>query len=331
MAKTDTEFSESDRKAAVLLMALGEEASTQVFKSLNPKDVLKLGTIMSKLGNVDKDEVRASLSDFLSITKSQTSLGMDNEDMLRRTLNEALGEDVAGGIIDKILLGQNTKGLETLKWIGSRSVAEVVKNEHPQTIAIVLDYLDAKEAAEVLALLPERLQHDIVMRIACLETIHPGALNELNKMLEEQLSGNASIKSTVAGGKKNAAEILNFVDTIMEKRIIEKMDEMDSDVTENIKDLMFVFDDLKFIEDKAMQVIMRGADMKEVTIALKGADDAIQDKFFKNMSRRAAEGLRDDIENSGTLRLTDIEEAQKSILSVARDLEEKGEIYLGKS
>lgn len=325
------DYTPEDRKAAVLLMALGEETSTQVFKSLTPKDVLKLGTVMSKLGNVDKDEVRDSLSDFLSITKSQTSLGMDNEDYIRRTLNDALGEDVAGGIIDKILLGQNTKGLETLKWIGSRSVAEVVKNEHPQTIAIVLDYLEPKDASEVLALLPERLQHDIIMRIATLETIHPGALTELNKMLEDQLSGNASIKSTVAGGKKSAAEILNFVDTVMEKRIIEKMEEMDRDITDNIKDLMFVFEDLKWVEDKAMQVIIRGSDMKVVIVALKGADDAIQSKFFNNMSRRAAEGLKDDIENSGTLRLTDIEEAQKSILNIARDLEEKGEIFLGKS
>ena len=323
--------SELDRKAAILLMALGEKVSTEVFKFLTPKQVLRIGTTMSKISNVDKDEVRTTIAELLAITKDQTSLGMHNEEMIRRTLTDALGEDVASGIIDKILLGQNTKGLETLKWIGSRSVAEVIKNEHPQTIAIILDYLDAKDAAEVLSLLPPRLQHDILMRIATLETIHPGAMTELNRMLEEQLTGNASVKAQVAGGKKSAAEILNFVDTIMEKRVIEKMEEMDADVTEDIKDLMFVFEDLKWVEDKAMQRLIRGCEIKILTVALKGAGDDLREKFYKNMSKRAAEGLKDDIENAGTLRLTDIEEAQKEILVVARSLEESGEIYLGKS
>lgn len=326
----EEEVTVEERQAAVLLMALGEKVSTQVFSSLSPKEVLRLGTVISQLGQVDKDEVRESFSSFLAITKDQTSLGMNNEAYIRKTLNEALGEDVAGGIIDKILQGQNTKGLETLKWIGSRSVAELIKNEHPQTIAIILDYLDPKDAAEVLALIPARLQHDIVMRIATLETIHPNAMIELNKILEEQLTGNASIKAQVAGGPKSAAEILNFVDTVMEKRLMEHMDKMDADMTEDIKELMFVFEDLKWVEDKAMQTIIRGADLKVLTIALKGAADDLKEKFFKNMSKRAAEGLKDDIENAGTVRLTDIEESQKEILSVARRLEESGEIYLGK-
>ena len=321
---------DNNRRAAVLLMALGEKISTSVFKSMTPKEALNLGTAMSKLGNVNKDEVRAAIGDCLGIIKEQTSLGMNNEDYIRRTLNEALGADVAGGIIDKILLGGNTKGLETLKWIGSRSVSEVIKNEHPQTIAIVLDYLDPQDAAEVLALLPQRLQHDVVMRIATLETIHPGAMTELNRMLEEQLSGNASVKAQPAGGPKNAAEILNYVDTITEKRMIEKMEEMDRDVTETIKELMFVFDDLKWVEDKAMQKLIRGVEVKVLTVALKGAGDDLKEKFFKNMSKRAAEGLREDLENVGTLRLVDIEEGQKEILATARQLEESGEIYLGK-
>lgn len=320
-----------DRKAAILLMSLGENVTTSVFKALTPKDVLKLGTLMSRLGKVEKEEVRASLDSFLEITQSQTSLGMGNEDYIRKTLNDALGADVAGGIIDKILLGQNTKGLETLKWIGSRSVAEVIKNEHPQTIAIVLDYLDAKDAAEVLNLLPPRLQHDILMRIATLETIHPGAMTELNRMLEEQLSGNASLKAQPAGGKKSAAEILNFVDTVMEKRVMESMENMDKDVAEAIKELMFVFEDLKWVEDKAMQKIIAGSENKTLMTALKGADDTLAEKIFKNMSKRAADGLKDDLENAGTLRLVDIEEAQKIILGTARNLEEKGDIYLGKS
>jgi flagellar motor switch protein FliG len=217
-----------------------------------------------------------------------------------------------------------------LKWIGSRSVAELIKNEHPQTIAIILDYLDATDAAEVLALIPPRLQHDIIMRIATLETIHPNAMIELNKILEDQLTGNASIKAQVAGGPKSAAEILNFVDTVMEKRLMEQMEKMDLDMTEDIKELMFVFEDLKWVEDKAMQGIIRGADLKVLTVALKGAADDLKEKFFKNMSKRAAEGLKDDIENAGTVRLTDIEESQKEILSTARRLEEAGEIYLGK-
>ncbi len=326
----EEEIKPEERQAAVLLMALGEKVSTQVFKSLSPKEVLRLGTVISQLGQVDKEEVKAAMATFLSVTKDQTSLGMNNEEYIRKTLNDALGEDVAGGIIDKILQGQNTKGLETLKWIGSRSVAELIKNEHPQTIAIILDYLDATDAAEVLALIPPRLQHDIIMRIATLETIHPNAMIELNKILEDQLTGNASIKAQVAGGPKSAAEILNFVDTVMEKRLMEQMEKMDLDMTEDIKELMFVFEDLKWVEDKAMQGIIRGADLKVLTVALKGAADDLKEKFFKNMSKRAAEGLKDDIENAGTVRLTDIEESQKEILSTARRLEEAGEIYLGK-
>jgi|JYMV01.1.fsa_nt_gi flagellar motor switch protein FliG len=326
----EEEIKPEERQAAVLLMALGEKVSTQVFKSLSPKEVLRLGTVISQLGQVDKEEVKVAMATFLSVTKDQTSLGMNNEEYIRKTLNDALGEDVAGGIIDKILQGQNTKGLETLKWIGSRSVAELIKNEHPQTIAIILDYLDATDAAEVLALIPPRLQHDIIMRIATLETIHPNAMIELNKILEDQLTGNASIKAQVAGGPKSAAEILNFVDTVMEKRLMEQMEKMDLDMTEDIKELMFVFEDLKWVEDKAMQGIIRGADLKVLTVALKGAADDLKEKFFKNMSKRAAEGLKDDIENAGTVRLTDIEESQKEILSTARRLEESGEIYLGK-
>jgi len=326
----EEEIKPEERQAAVLLMALGEKVSTQVFKSLSPKEVLRLGTVISQLGQVDKEEVKVAMATFLSVTKDQTSLGMNNEEYIRKTLNDALGEDVAGGIIDKILQGQNTKGLETLKWIGSRSVAELIKNEHPQTIAIILDYLDATDAAEVLALIPPRLQHDIIMRIATLETIHPNAMIELNKILEDQLTGNASIKAQVAGGPKSAAEILNFVDTVMEKRLMEQMEKMDLDMTEDIKELMFVFEDLKWVEDKAMQGIIRGADLKVLTVALKGSADDLKEKFFKNMSKRAAEGLKDDIENAGTVRLTDIEESQKEILSTARRLEESGEIYLGK-
>jgi len=318
------------RDSALLLLVLGREATTEVFRSLGPKEVQDIGAAMSKLQNIQKEEVKEVLNRFRSDTGNSTSLGVGSEDAIRQSLVDALGEEKAEAIIDKILLSSNTKGLETLRWIGTRSVAEMIKNEHPQIIALVLDYLGGQEAAEVLQELPARFRGDIIMRIASLSTIHPNAMIELNQILESQLSGNATVKSKVAGGLKAAADILNFIDKKNEERIMAQMNRLDADLSEKVKELMFVFEDLIALEDRAIQTLIKEIDPKSLTHALKGASDAATDKFLGNMSKRAAAGLRDDLDMAGGVRMTEVEEAQKNILAIVRRLADEGQIYLGK-
>jgi len=245
-------------------------------------------------------------------------------------LNSALGEDKAGNLIDRILLGRSSKGLEALKWMEPRAIAEVVRLEHPQIIAIVLSYLDSDQAAEVLALLPENMRSDVLMRIASLDGIQPTALAELDEILEKQFSGSSgNLKSSSVGGSKTAANILNFMETATESAILEKVKENDPDLGQTIQDLMFVFDNLGEIDDRSVQALLREVASDTLIIALKGADDSVTEKILKNMSKRAAEMLRDDLEARGPVRVSEVEAAQKEILSIARRMAESGDISLG--
>jgi flagellar motor switch protein FliG len=246
-------------------------------------------------------------------------------------LVQALGEDKAGGMIDRILRGANTKGLETLKWMDPRAVAEIIRLEHPQIIAIVLSYLESDQAAEVLQYFPERVRVDVIMRIATIDGIQPVALAELNEIMEKQFSGNTNVKTSTVGGVKSAADILNFLDSSIEADIMDNIKEVDSDFGQQIQDLMFVFDNLLDVGDRDIQTILREISSDSLVLALKGADDELKEKIFKNMSKRAAEMLRDDLEAKGPVKLSDVESAQKEILAVARRLAEAGDISLGGS
>ena len=322
------EMSGPDR-AAILLMSLGEAEAASVLKHMGPKEVQKVGAAMASLQNISKSQVSTVLDAFVQEVSEQTALGVGSDEYVRNVLVSALGEDKAGGLIDRILLGRNSKGLEALKWMDPRAVAEIVRLEHPQIIAIVLSYLDPDHAAEVISHLPEKMVSDIVMRIATLDGVQPNALQELDQILERQFSGNSGAKTSTVGGVKPAANIMNFLDSTTEERIMGLIAEQDEELSQKIQDLMFVFDNLIDIDDRGIQMLLREVQTDSLITAMKGADEALKEKIFKNMSKRAAETLRDDLEAKGPVRVSDVEAAQKEILTVARRLADSGEIMLG--
>jgi flagellar motor switch protein FliG len=318
-------------RAAILLLTLGEGAAAEVLKHMAPKEVQKIGAAMAALTNVSKEQVNGVLDNFSKEVENQTSLGVGSDEYIRKMLVQALGQDKAGNIIDRILLGGNSKGLESLKWMDPRAVAELIRLEHPQIISIIMSYLDSDQASDVIGFLPEKVRIDVIQRIATLDGIQPSALQELNEIMEKQFSGqNASnVKSSSVGGLKAAANILNLTDATRQAEIIAKIKEGDEKLAQQIEDLMFVFEDLIEIDDRGFQALLREISSDSLIVALKGASEGIKEKIFKNMSKRAAEMLRDDLEVRGPVKVSEVETAQKEILGVARRLSESGEIVLG--
>lgn len=316
-------------RAAVLLLTLGEESAAEVLKHMGPKEVQRVGTAMAAMNNVPRDQVTQVLQNFSETVQEQTALGVGAEDYIRTVMVEALGEDKAKGLMDRILLGSSTKGLEALKWMDARAVAELIRLEHPQIQAIVLSYLDNDHAAEVIRFFPERSRHDVLLRIATLDGIQPSALQELDDILERQFHGNQNVQSSSVGGIKAAADILNFVDSSIEGEIMEAIKDADAELGQQIQDLMFVFDNLIDVDDRGIQALLREVSSETLILALKGADETMKEKIFSNMSKRAAEMMRDDLENKGPVRLSEVEGAQKEILAIARRMSESGEIALG--
>ena len=317
-------------RAAVLLMTLGEQDAAEILKHMTPKEVQKSGEAMATMENVNKETVKDVLENFNTTVAEQTELGVGNEDYLRAVLENALGKDNAGNLLDRILLGRKSKGIETLKWMEPRAVADIIRLEHPQIIAIVLSYLEPDQAAEILSALPENMRVDAMMRIAALDGIQPSAMNELDEVLENQFAGNSdNIRSSGVGGLKTAANILNFIDSSVESVIMEGIRESDAEMGDNIQELMFVFDNLLDLDDRSIQSLLREISSENLILALKGADEEIKEKIIKNMSKRAAEMLRDDLEARGPVRVSEVEAAQKEILAIARRMAESGEISLG--
>jgi flagellar motor switch protein FliG len=318
-------------RAAILLLSLGEGPAAEVLKHMAPKEVQKIGAAMAALTNVSRDQVGAVLETFTKSLDNQTAIGVGSDDYIRKMLVQALGTDKAGGVIDRILLGGSSKGLEALKWMDPRAVAEMIRLEHPQIIAIILSYLDADQAAEIIVHLPDRVRIDIIQRIATLDGIQPSAMQELNEIMEKQFSGQntSNVKSSGVGGLKAAANILNLTEASKQAEIIAGIKEGDEKLAQNVEDLMFVFEDLVEIDDRGIQALLREISSDSLIIALKGADEAMKEKIFKNMSKRAAEMLRDDLEVKPPVKLSEVEAAQKEILGVARRLSESGEISLG--
>ena len=324
----DAKLSGTDR-AAVLLLTLGEESASEVLKHMGPKEVQKVGSAMATMTNVGRVQVSEVLSNFSETVENQTALGVGAEDYIRTVMVGALGEDKAKGLMDRILLGSSTKGLEALKWMDARAVAELIRLEHPQIQAIVLSYLDNDHAAEVIKFFPERTRHDVLLRIATLDGIQPSALQELDEILERQFQGNQNVQSSSVGGIKAAADILNFVDSSLEGEIMDSIKDADAELGQQIQDLMFVFDNLIDVDDRGIQSLLREVSSDTLILALKGADEGMKEKVFDNMSKRAAEMMRDDLENKGPVRLSEVEGAQKEILAIARRMSESGELALG--
>jgi flagellar motor switch protein FliG len=316
-------------KAAIFLMTLGEATAAQVIKYLGPREVQKIGTAMATLQNVSREMVKVSVDEFVVDMQRQTPLGIGNDDYIRKVLTDALGEEKAKSMIDRILIGGSTKGLESLKWMDPRSVAELIRFEHPQIIAIVLSYLDADQSAQVLSILPENMRGDLMMRVATMDGVQPAAMKELNDMLEIQLRGGAQGQNSGMGGLKCAANILNFVDRSAEAKISEVISEHDPELAGRIQDLMFTFDNLSEVDDRGIQTLLREVSSDNLVLALKGADENIKGKIFKNMSQRAGDMLKEDLETRGPVKLSDVEAAQKEIITIARRLAEEGQISLG--
>lgn len=315
--------------ASILLMSLGEEDAAEILKHMGPKEVQRLGLEMAKLHNVTRDEVESVLAKFIDMVSEQTNLGVGTESYIRNMLVTALGEDKANSLVDRILMGGNTSGLDTLKWMDARGVADLIKFEHPQIQAIVIAYLDPDQSAEVLGYLEERTRLDVIMRIASIDSVQPQALQELNDILEKQFSSTSSNVKANLGGVKCTADIMNFLDTASESQLIESIKEMDEDLAQEIQDLMFVFDNLSEVDDRGIQALLREVSSEVLILALKGADEGIKEKIFGNMSKRAAELLRDDLEAKGPVKVSEVESAQKEILTIARRMAEAGEIVLG--
>lgn len=316
-------------KSAILLMSLGEEEASAVFKHLTPKEAQRIGTAMASLNNITREKVENVLEEFNHQTEEKTALGYNANEYIRNVLTKALGDEKAANLIDRILHGGDTSGIESLKWMDAPSVAELIKSEHPQIIATILVHLDRDQASEILSLFTERLRNDTLLRIATLDGVQPAALRELNDVLVKLLSGSSNIRKAPMGGIRAAAEILNLMPSAQESSVIDNIKQYDSDFAQKIMDEMFVFDNLIEIDDHGIQLLLREVQSESLIIALKGAQEELRNKIFKNMSKRAAEMLKEDLEAKGPVRVSEVEAEQKEILKVVRQLADDGQIVLG--
>jgi flagellar motor switch protein FliG len=317
------------RSAATLLLSLGEGPAAELLNYLSAKDFQRIGTAMTSLGPLSKVEVAETCKKFLELAEEQASVGLGADDYIRSMLTNALGEDKANGLIDRILFGRSSKGLETLKWMDPRGVAETIRHEHPQTIAVVLAYLEPEHASEIVIRLPENLRAEVLSRVATLDGLQPSALSHLDEVIERQFSGKSATRTATLGGAKATAAILNRLDGSEETAILEAIRRGDEQLASTIEDLIFTFHDLMAVEDRDLQTLLREISSDVLIPALKAADEELRTKFFKNVSQRAAEMLKDDIDARGPVKLSDAEAAQKQILQTARQMADAGTISLG--
>jgi flagellar motor switch protein FliG len=315
--------------AAVLLMSLGEEEAAEVFKHLSPKEVQKLGEAIAKTKAITREKVDDVVGKFTNVAAAQSLLVSDSGDYVRSVLRRALGDDKAALLIDRILQGGDVSGIESLKWMDPLSVAELLRNEHPQIVAAILVHLDYDQAADVLKNLGERQRNEVMLRIATMEGIQPTALKDLNEVLFKVLAGGDKIRKASLGGVKTAAEMINLMGTALEGTVIESIRSHDPDLAQKIMDKMFVFDDVIKLDDKAIQMVLKEVASESLIVALKGAQPELKEKFLSNMSSRAAETLREDLESRGPMRLSEVEAQQKEILKTVRRLADEGQIVIG--
>jgi flagellar motor switch protein FliG len=315
--------------AAIFLMSLGEEEAAEVFKHLEPKEVQRLGEAIARTRSVSRDRVDGVIEKFTHEAASQSLLISDTDNYVRAVLKRALGEDKAGLLIDRILQGGDVTGIESLKWMDPLSVAELLRNEHPQIMAAILVHLDFEQVAGILKNLTARTRNEVMLRIATLEGIQPAALKDLNEVLFKVLAGGDKVRKASLGGVKTAAEIINMMGTQIESTVNDSIREHDADLAQKIMDKMFTFEDLTKLDNKSMQQVLKEVSSDSLVLALKGATTELRDLVLANMSTRAAEGLRDDLESRGPVRLSEVEAQQKEILKVVRRLSDEGSIVIG--
>lgn len=313
----------------MLLMTLGEQEAAEVLKYMGAKEVQELGTAMASLSNVTRDEAGNVLDVFITDVEEQTAFGVNTEGYVRKLLGNAFGENKAEAFLDRIAIGDDAQGLSALKWMSSREVANIVEDEHPQIIAIVVAYLEGAQAAEVIELLPEEMRHDIVMRIARLSDVQQSALAEIESLIASKSEKSSRGTTRKVGGDKVAAEIINSLKPERGDAILEQIREKNEELSIQIQEMMFVFETLLKVDDRGIQSLLREISNDLLVVALKGCDPEISEKILGNMSKRAGTLLREDMEAKGPMKLSDVEEAQKEILDVARRLAESGDIDLG--
>ena len=314
--------------AAILLMSLGEEEASEVFKHLSPKEVQALGETIAKLKVIKRAQVEEVLEKFDSVAETQSTLVTDTDEYVRAVLRKALGEDKANLLLDRILQGSDVSSIESLKWMDAASVAELLRNEHPQIIAAILAHLDFDQTSQVLKLFTERGRNEVLIRIATLDGIQPTALKDLNEVMSQILAGGERMKKSSLGGAKTAAEIINMMGSSVEASVLDYIREADSDLAQKIMDNMFTFDDVNKIDDKGIQAMLKEVQSESLVVALKGASVDLREKIFRNMSTRAAETLREDLESRGPVRLSEVEAEQKEMLKIVRRLVDEGQIVL---
>ena len=316
------------QKSAILMMLLGEEEAAEVLKNLSPREVQHLGTAMYSVQTADQETVNSVLDEFLEIIKKQTSIGMGAGNYIRNVLNKALGDDKAQSVLSRITPASSERPIEILDWMDARSIAELVQDEHPQIVALIVSYLDYGLVSDVLGLLDINLQSEVITRIATLEMVDPEALKELEKVMQRKFKANTSLRSSQVGGVKAAAKIMNFTKEAMEKRILNDVKKVDKDLMQAIQDNMFTFENLGMSDDRSLQTLLRSVETEDLILSLKGADEVLREKLFGCMSTRAAANIQDEMEALGPIRLTEVQNAQKRIIAVARKMSDEGTIVL---
>ena len=316
------------QKCAILMLLLGEDEASEILKNLSPREVQQLGSAMYSVADVDQTTVNVVLDEFLSIIKAQTSIGLGADAYIRRMLVKALGEDKAGSVLTRITPSSSAKGIEILQWMDARSIAEMIESEHPQIIGLVIAHLDYAVAADVLVLLPEVVQHEVLHRIATIDSVQPEAIEHLERVMQLQFQANTSLRASKIGGIKAAAKIMNFTKGNIEQRIMGSLSKIDKNLMTTIQENMFVFENLSAVDDKNLGILLRNIDPTDLAIALKGCDERLRDKILGCMSARAAASIIDDMEAKGPMRVTEVQEAQKRIVAVARKLSDAGTMVL---
>ncbi len=319
------------QRAAILLMSLGEDEASQVLKHMSAREVQSLGLAMAGLKNITRDTADDILSDFVTTVDDETSFGIGVEDYIRKVLTNAFGASKADAFIERILGGDNADGFEVLKWMSGAAIAQLLSDEHPQIIAIVLSYLDPEQSAEVIQLLEPALRSEVVMRIAKLDDVQQSALAEIETLIAAKSSTIDLARSAKVGGDRVAANIVNALPNADSEAILDEINKENAELGNRISEMMFVFDSLMNVDDRGIQTLLREVSNDQLVVALKGADAAVRRKLLGNMSKRAAALLEEDMEARGPMKLADVENAQKEILEVARRMADSGDINLGDS
>ena len=316
------------QKSAILMMLLGEDEASEILKNLTPKEVQHLGSAMYSVEGLDQDTVNKVLDEFLAIIKEQTSLGLGAGNYIQNVLNKALGQDRAQSVLGRITPAESSNAIEILEWMDSRAIAELIQDEHPQIIALIISYLEPAQGSDVLVMLDEKIQPEIIKRIATIQTVQPDALKDLEIVMQKKFAANTSLRASQVGGVKAAAQIMNFMKGEDEQKIFKEVAKFSKNLMTEIQEAMFVFDNLIKSDDKSLQMILRSVETEDLVLAMKGADDVLRDKLFSCMSQRAAANIQDEMEALGPVRLTEVQEAQKRIINAARRMSDEGTIVL---